>query len=87
MYELTSVSADNKKEFYKELSSMLAGLISDETDGLPMLPCSIPLYTLPEINWQVFTSKRPIGFKPCNGKPLRPHPNGKRGVRHSSTNQ
>ena len=72
MYELTSVSADNKKEFYKELSSMLAGLIGDETDWLANAAnaASLLYHMLPEINWAVFTCiKRQLVLAPLMGSP------------------
>jgi L-methionine (R)-S-oxide reductase len=73
MYELTSVSADNKKEFYKELSSMLAGLIGDETDWLANAAnaASLLYHMLPEINWAGFYLYKngQLVLGPFNGKP------------------
>ena len=73
MYELTSVSADNKKEFYKELSSMLAGLIGDETDWLANAAnaASLLYHMLPDINWAGFYLYKngQLVLGPFNGKP------------------
>jgi len=73
MFELSAISADNKKEFYKELNSMLAGLIGDESDWLANAAnaASLLYQMLPEINWAGFYLFKggELVLGPFNGKP------------------
>ena len=73
MFDLSAISAGNKKEFYKELNSMLAGLISEETDWLANTAnaASLLYQMLPEINWAGFYLFKggELVLGPFQGKP------------------
>jgi len=73
MFELSTISADNKKDFYKELNSMLASLIGDESDWLANAAnaASLLYQLLPDINWAGFYlfKKSELVLGPFQGKP------------------
>lgn len=73
MFELSPISAENKKEFYKELNSMLTSLISDETDWLANAAnaASLLYQMLQDINWAGFYLYKggELVLGPFQGKP------------------
>lgn len=73
MFELSAISADNKKEFYIELNDMLVGLISEETDWLANAAnaASFLYQMLSDINWAGFYLLKggELVLGPFQGKP------------------
>ena len=73
MFELSAISADNKKDFYGELNAMLAGLIGEESDWLANAAnaASLLYQMLPDINWAGFylMKKGELVLGPFQGKP------------------
>ena len=73
MFEINSINAKNKDEFYKELNSYLTGLIEADKDWLAGLAnASALLYMLmPDINWAGFYLYKggELVLGPFQGKP------------------
>jgi L-methionine (R)-S-oxide reductase len=73
MFEFSAILTDRKKDFYKELNSLLAGLIGDESDWLANAAnaASLLFQILPEINWAGFylLKKGELVLGPFQGKP------------------
>ena len=73
MFEISSINAKDKAEFYKELNMYLTGLIDEENDWLADLAnASALLYMLmPDINWAGFYLYKngELILGPFQGKP------------------
>lgn len=73
MYTAAKIQADNKKEFYRELCTLLAALLADETDWLANLANAAALLfdQLPDINWAGFYLEKDgqLVLGPFQGKP------------------
>jgi GAF domain-containing protein len=77
MFQAPKITMDDKKEFYKELNTFLAGLISDEPDWLANAAnASALLYQmLSDINWAGFylLKSGELVLGPFQGKPACVH--------------
>ena len=73
MLEASTLLADNKKDLYKELNVMLAGLIGEESDCLANAANAAALLyqMLPDINWAGFYLMKAgqLVLGPFQGKP------------------
>ncbi len=73
MQDASVISTDNKTDFYKELNTLLTGLISDETDWLANASNAAALLfqMLPNINWSGFylLKEGELVLGPFQGKP------------------